>query len=76
MSTRGEVAQSVNRACTAAMKLSWLERQLPAPSAIKAVNAAEGEFILAARALTEMVDDLEPGEMPRDWRREREQRAS
>jgi hypothetical protein len=76
MSTRGEVAQSLNRACTAAAKLSWLERCLPAPSVIPAVNTAERDFILAARALTEMVDSLSPGEMPRDWRREREQRAS
>ena len=76
MSTRGEVAQGINRAATAALKLTWLERGLPAPSVIPAVNTAERDFILAARALTEMVDDLEPGEMPRDWRRDRERQAS
>ena len=67
MTTRGDVARQCASVVTAALVLACAERRLPAPGAVPAVNAAERDLVLAARRLAAAVDDLPPGEMPRDW---------
>jgi hypothetical protein len=69
VSTRAEVAQAMRRASVANLKLMAAELELPAPSAIPAVNAAERDFIIAARRMTAAIDDLEV--IPREWRERR-----
>ena len=76
MSTRGQVFQACQPAITAALELAVAERRLPAGEAVTGITDRTTALILAARELTDLVDSMEPGEMPRSWRREREARAS
>lgn len=76
MSTRGQVAQLREPVLTAALRILAAERGLPAPGAVRAVNAADDELVRAARAFVTAVDDLPPGEMPRTWRDDPERRSA
>jgi hypothetical protein len=76
MSTAGDIARLCNHAKRAALQLTCAEMGLPAPSVIPAVNAAQRDLIAACRAVTEAVDALPAGEMPREWRQPRERKAS
>jgi hypothetical protein len=76
MSTRGEVIRATAPVIAAALALAVDERRNPGGIDVRRVDDATALLIDAARRLTELVDGLEPGDVPRAWRREPARTAS
>jgi hypothetical protein len=75
-STRGEVIRATAPVITAALALAVDERRNPGGIDVRRVDDATALLIDAARRLTELVDGLEPGDVPRAWRRDQERRSA
>lgn len=71
MTTRGEVIRGCEPVIKAALRIAADERDFPAGEAVRQVNGGIAGLIHAARDLTALVDDLDPGDVPPSWRRAR-----
>lgn len=76
MSTRGEVIRATTPLVTAALQVAVDERRYPGGIDVRRIDDSTAVLIRLARNLTEMVDALEAGDIPKAWRREPERAAS
>jgi hypothetical protein len=72
MSTKFEVLRACEPLITAALDLAAADRHLPSGGAVRQVTDRQAALIRAALALADLHADLEPGELPRSWRRDTE----
>ena len=70
MSKRGDVLRATFPVITASLRVAADEREFPGGLDVRRVDDSTAVLIRAARNLTEMVDALEPGDVPRAWRRD------
>lgn len=69
MSNRFEVLRACEPLITAALDMALAERKLPAGQSVRNYEDRVAGLIQQVHAVSGLLDELEPGEMPRSWRR-------
>ena len=76
MTTRFQVLRACEPLITAALDLAAADRHLPAGAAVRTVTDRQALLIRAALEVADLHAALEPGELPRSWRRDTEGKSA